>query len=63
MESALKIAYLILIIFAAYRIGNKNGGAGILFFLLGLSALIVFAGVDGDCFTDWDGRSNPLMCY
>lgn len=62
MTDVFKIAYIAVIIFVAYRIGNRNGGAGIVFFLVGLSVLIILAGVDGDCIIDWDGRSNPLMC-
>lgn len=56
-----------LLLFLAYA--NRDNGFRAI--LLGFAALICFGamvattpkdGFRGDCFTEWDGRSNPIVC-
>lgn len=68
MTVILTIAYFAVLIWGAYKIGDNAAGRGIALFILGTLAFVAFK--DGpeallrgsECYTDWDGRSNPTVC-
>lgn len=73
----ISLAAMVLVVWLAYKLADllamrevtTRGRANLVgvFFAIGLLALIGIANGsltlgDADCFTDWDGRSNPVVC-
>lgn len=67
MTTALILAFLLGLVALSYWVGRRGAGYGVAVFVIGIAlGQFVMSGpssfLGGDCYTDWNGRSNATVC-